>query len=393
MAVVGHSMASDLVVRYAQSDETVIATVGLAMFSPAVTATSPRNLLIINGQWEPRLNDAALEVLAQVAGDQPLEASRTYGSFTQGDARRLEVASHVEHVGVLFSVESAAATVRWLNSAFGWPEASFDPPLPRGRWILLLIAGIVATWWSLVARLPRVAGQSHGPRLDAASTAWLLLLPMIVTPLLLSLFTIGFLPVLVGDYLAVHLGVYGLLTVLLAVFLRGRTRRREPRETIIEELFIIEAPAIFSWRRFLFCEFTVLILCVPLGIALHWQVASFIPTVERLPLLAAITVGTLCWFSADEWATRSLSAWRFAYPASKLAFLISLGIAVALDFDGLFFLLLIVPLMVPVLIVFGLLSRWTWRATGSPFIAAISNSLALSWAISVTFPWVGVTPA
>lgn len=42
LALIGHSMASDLVVRYAQSDQRVDATVAVSMFSPAVTATSPK---------------------------------------------------------------------------------------------------------------------------------------------------------------------------------------------------------------------------------------------------------------------------------------------------------------------------------------------------------------
>lgn len=375
MAVVGHSMASDLVVRYAQRDSDVMATVGVAMFSPAVTANSPRNLLVINGEWEPRLNAAGHDVLAQVEQDKPTTEGVTYGQMTDGTARRMVLADNAEHIGVLFSVESAKAALTWLNQVFA-SEQPVVSPQPRGRWILLLIASIVCLWWSLTPMLPRVAnGVQHGG-MSSASAAVILLVPMIATPLILSFFTISFLPVLVGDYLAVHLALYGVITVILTLLFR----RRDTAQPTLDS---------FSRRRFLLAVLLLLLLSLPLGAALHWQVASFVPTLERLPLLLAVSMGTLCWFMADEWATRSNLQWRWAYFMSKLAFLLSLGIAVALDFDGLFFLLLIVPIMVPVLAVFGLLSRWSHRFTGCATAAGVSNALFLAWAIAVTFPWVG----
>ncbi len=80
---------------------------------------------------------------------------------------------------------------------------------------------------------------------------------------------------------------------------------------------------------------------------------------------------------ADEWLTRGPSAGRGAYAASKLAFLASLGIAVALDFERLFFLLIIVH---------GLFSAWAYRRSGHPWAAGIANAVVFAWAIGVTFP-------
>ena len=53
LAVLGHSMASDIVVRFAQATPDVEATVAVSVFSPVVTAASPRNLLVIVGALEP----------------------------------------------------------------------------------------------------------------------------------------------------------------------------------------------------------------------------------------------------------------------------------------------------------------------------------------------------
>ena len=376
MAVVGHSMASDLVVRYAQRDDSVMATVGVAMFSPAVTAISPRNLLVINGEWEPRLNEAGYDVLRQVTDETEPSENVTYGSFETGTARRMVEADNTEHVGVLFSVESATATVSWLNQVFTGNDAISHEPVTRGRWIILLVIGIVGLWWSLAPLLPVVSFTDDKSGMSTLNTSLVIFIPMMATPLLLSLVNISFLPVLVGDYLAVHLALYGLLTFLLTLFFRRRNN-------------VLSSPV--DKPRFLTSLLIVVLFSLPLGAALNWQVASFIPTVERLPLLLAIGIGTLCWFVTDEWATRTSTTWRWAYPLSKVAFLLSLAIAVALDFEGLFFLLLIVPIMVPILIVFGLLSRWVYRSTGSALVAGVGNALFLAWAIAVTFPWVGAS--
>ena len=55
LGVLGHSMASDIVVRFAQTDPAVAATVAVSVFSPVVTATAPRNLLVIVGALEPSM--------------------------------------------------------------------------------------------------------------------------------------------------------------------------------------------------------------------------------------------------------------------------------------------------------------------------------------------------
>ncbi len=89
---------------------------------------------------------------------------------------------------------------------------------------------------------------------------------------------------------------------------------------------------------------------------------------------------------SDEWLTRGPGAARGAYAASKVAFVVSLAIAVALDLERLFFLIIIVPVIVLFFVVYGLFSGWTYRRTGHPFVAGIANAVAFAWAIGVTFP-------
>src|SRR6478735_12840517 len=69
LAVLGHSMASDIVVRFAQAHPDVEATVAVSVFSPVVTPANPRNLLVIVGALEPAmLRNEGLRIVNLAAG-------------------------------------------------------------------------------------------------------------------------------------------------------------------------------------------------------------------------------------------------------------------------------------------------------------------------------------
>ena len=55
LALLGHSMASDIVVRQAVRDSRAGAVVAVSMISLAVTPDAPRNLLVVAGAWEGML--------------------------------------------------------------------------------------------------------------------------------------------------------------------------------------------------------------------------------------------------------------------------------------------------------------------------------------------------
>lgn len=377
LAVLGHSMASDIVVRFAQQAPDVAATIAVSMFSPAVTATSPRNLLVIVGDWEAPLKTEALRAVGLASAPEAPVAGAIYGDTGAGTGRRAVWSPHVEHVGVLYSQASLAAAVDWLDRSFGRSRAGKPRIDSRGPWILLLLAGVVALGRPLASALPRVASAPRGAGLRWSRLALPLLLPMIATPLLLRVLPTHFLPVLVADYLAVHFALYGALTALCI----GWQMRRMPQPTT--------ATSVVNQSRLAFAVSAV-IAYAALGIVwpLDTFVTSFIPGPSRVVLILAMAFGTASYFLADEWLTRGPCAARGAYPASKLAFIVSLAIAVALNYERLFFLVIIVPVIVLFFIVQGLFSSWAYRRTGHPWVGGIANAAVFAWAIGVAFPMV-----
>jgi hypothetical protein len=126
------------------------------------------------------------------------------------------------------------------------------------------------------------------------------------------------------------------------------------------------------------------------AVVLFWPLdhyfTNFVPGLNRLPILLAMVIGTLLYFMSDEWLTRGEKAVRASYAVSKVMFLVSLGIATALDFERLFFLVIIIPLILLFFLIFGLFSMWIYNRTRDPLVAGLTNALSFAWAIGVTFP-------
>ncbi len=366
VALLGHSMASDIVVRAAAADPAVAATVAVSMYSEAVTATEPRNLLIIVGAWERFLAREALAAVALATGG-PAAEGVTYGDPADGSARRAVLADRVEHVGVLYSRESLTEAVGWLDAVFDRARPPAVDPDRRGPWIGVLFAGIVALAWPLSSLLPGV-DRAMTPPLARRRLLALAGLPALATPVLLWPLPTTFLPVLVADYLAVHLAVYGGLTAL--------------------GLWVVARPAI-GWpdgRLILSTLAATLFGVFAIALPLDAFVTSFLPHPGRVPVLVALGLGATAYTLADEWLVRRAGAPWWGYALTKLCFLVSLGIAVALDLEDLFFLLIVAPVLVVFFALYGTFSHWLYRATGHPTVAGIANGAAFAWALGVTFP-------
>lgn len=384
LATAGHSMATNILVLHAQADPRVQAMVGISTFAPTIEPGSPPNLLFITGALEGRLESEARRVMALTTGEEAeaVEPFRTYGSLGDGSARRLAVAPRVEHVGVLYSATTLRESADWLDAAFGRPLPPEGTPVRgtgRGLWILLLLGGVLVLARSLAPFLPGVAppGRSSPPSWRRLTR--LAGIPALVTPLVLALVPTGFLPVIVADYLAVHFALFGLLGAALLW-------REAGRPGLAEILARAGLSAGGGWRVAGLTLLTVGFFLLFVAWPFERFFTAFLPLDARFPLFLAALAGTLPYFLFDEWLTRAAGGRRGGYAWTKVLFLLSLGLAVALDFQALFFLLIIVPLVVAFFVIHGMLSGWIVRGTGSPVVAGVTNAVALAWALAVTFP-------
>ena len=369
LALLGHSMASDTVVQDARTHPDIDATVAVSAFVRGADPDRPRNLLVIVGALEPAFLHREGERLVGMASGGAVVPGVTYGDKQAGTARRLVFAAGAEHVGVLYSAASLTAARDWLDAMLD--RTSTGAAQSRGPWMALLFTALVVLGWPLAALLPVLAEPPAGAGLGWRRL-WLVAgLPALLTPLLLRPLPPDLLPLLLGDYLALHLGVYGLLMLALLAWLRVPLAGLVPSRAVLAA-----ACGIAAWG------------VLGIGLPVDAYFTSFIPTGERLLMLPLVLAGTLPWFIADEWATRGPAAPRGAYVVTKLCLLLSLALAIALNLHRLFFLIIILPVIMAFFTVYGLFSTWSWRATSTPLPAAMANALSLAWAIAATFPMI-----
>ena len=362
LAYLGHSMASDIVVRQAQRPPAVDATVAVSMFSRAVTAEAPANLLVIVGAWEARLREAALEALHRT--DPEAGVGETVGDFAAGTARRVVLAPNVEHVGVLFSTRSQHAARSWLDTVFD--RESAGPVADRGPWIALLLIAVVVLAWPLAGRLPEHPAPGPAP-LSRGRLALAALGPALVAPLLLRPLETSVLPVLVADYLVLHFALQGAL-VLALLGRWGQLRGRFPPAVLPVAL------AVAAFGIVLF------------GGLVDRYLASFVPHAGRIPIVVGLALGAVPWMLADALLTEGGRAPVGRVLLVRGAMLGSLGLAVALDFEALFFLVIILPVILLYFLLFGTMGGWVGRHTNLPAASGIGLGLVLAWALGVTFP-------
>ena len=362
LAYLGHSMASDIIIRAALDDPPVQAVVAVSAFSQAVTVDGPANLLLITGELEAMLRAEALRVL-HLTDPQALEG-QTVGSMAQGTARQAIIAPNVEHVGVLYAPTALNAATAWLDAAFARNAA--QPAQARGGWILLLLAGLTALAWPLARALPAAPSMPQPP-LSLRPFLFAALLPALVVPLILAPFDIRVLPVLVADYLALHFAAYGAIT--LALLARaGRLRGQ------------------FPLRIWPMAALVALAALLGFGLALDRYVANFLPHPGRLAVIAGLTLGAIPYFLSDALLTEAGRAALWRVLLVRTAFLMSLIVAVTLNFDRLMFLLIILPVILLFFLLFGTMAGWVGRRTGYAAVGGLGFGLMLAWSLGVTFP-------
>ncbi len=374
LALLGHSMAADIAIRAANASPDVAATVAISGFYTDATATSPANLLVMTGEFEPDwLHERAREAVA-LATDEEVVDGKTYGDLDDGTGRRMVMVDNTEHIGVLYSIEAVLQSILWFDGTFDMPRGrtAITSPTP---WLILIFLALMLLGRPLLGYVPRPVEESVGADLGWGRLLLIAVIPAIATPLLLWPVPTDILPLLLGDYLAVHFLVYGVLT-LAGLWLVGRL-----------PMFFIKGAR--NDRLVITCLGAAVLGTVVLTIVVDGFLTSFVPTLERAPMILVVLVGTLCWAVADEWLTRGPNAPKGAYTVTKLCFLGSLALAVALSPSEKIFLLIFAPVILIFFVFFGVMSGNAYRSIGHPLVGAATTALAFAWAISVTFPIVG----
>ncbi len=128
ISLVGHSMASDIVIR-ASTDNRIKSVVAISPYSTGITYDFPKNLLLISGQFEKHLRLHALEMVKTF--NPQAEENIEYSS--KNVRRKASFIKNTGHVSVIYSSDTSKIIIDWLKLK------NYDRPfwLTQIGWIII----------------------------------------------------------------------------------------------------------------------------------------------------------------------------------------------------------------------------------------------------------------
>jgi dienelactone hydrolase len=375
VGLVGHSMGAGAVVAAAAADpprygSTVALSLPSAEDVPFGQPAIPRNLLLLWGAAEqPRFEQAALEGLQAAYPD--AQPGARYGDVADGTAREARAVPGAEHLSILWRTDTAQWSYDWLAAAAGLPAGAVTSAPRMFFFAAAALGGLLA----LVPLTTALLGNRK-PSITAAIPGRRVVLIAVLAAVAASLFAavaapIGErVPLAVGGHLALWFGS-GAAALLLGARWAGAGRQsRTFREGVA-------AVALAGW------------LTVVLAASGRLAWAPF-ELVGSRPWLFVLFLTVLAgWFGGDAHLVRRASRGRGAFLllANRIVLVAALlGGVFLLDAPG--FLLLLLPLMVPLLAMLATAAWITTGRTGSVLVPAAVQAAPLSLLIATTFPLV-----
>jgi len=353
LVLIGHSMATDVIVRASQRLPGVAATIAISMYSEAVTATFPPRLLIVSGEWESRLREVAMDAVRMVAPDAIGGETVTQDGVT----RRAVAAPNVEHVGVLYSAFTQGEIRRWIGDATGL--APRETPAPDWPLRLALLVALVLLFRPLTQILPQ------RPRIDAVSLRAGEMVAVLALPIIPAAAVTWFFiwsPTGIAGFagLSAFFATWGAVQLLLLWWFGTR-----PVAPVLGGMVLLTFGALVF------------------AFALDRYGAAFVPVGPRWGEMAVLLIGTVPLMLAD-----TLIGWRAPWWQRVLVHVVLLVVLASLMIAaparlGLMFTVL--PVLVLFWGVFGTMGAWVARRQGAE-TAALPLALILAWSIAASTP-------
>lgn len=356
VGLVGHSMGSGAVMQAGIADpERYAAVVALSPTGADVTPNEPRNLYLQAGALEGQFVANAKDLFVVAGGEN--------GDFDGGKARAFDIIPNVEHISILFSLESHHKTLAWMDQVFG-RETGAPYRDARILWYGLNLLGWLGVALVGARLFPAKPVIIPEPKPLARRLGGLVVAPLVTTGLLFILaqgFDIRSLGgMLVGGVLILWFFVMGILWLGVGFRFPSVARRD-----------ILAGVGVFA------------LLTLAFGALAHlvWLPWWMIPArLARVPFffLACLPWALATGLTQAGTSGRDRALW---WLAQSIFVGVGLGIA-AFAVPGMFFLALILPVVPIVLAVMSVADA----AFRSPVGYAMGGGLFFAWLVAVLFP-------
>lgn len=362
VSFVGHSMATDVIIRAAAETSNVASIAAISMYSDAVTEEHPENLLIVSGAREDHLREVALGALHQVAAGAGENETAVAGDVR----RRAVVAPFVGHVGVLYASRTLEEIAPWIAASAGQSLAASWAPDQTGWVAGVLLVALAALAWPLAALLP--ARRTAPPPALPRRTYWLaVLLPVPLAALTAHLTSTTLAGAAGFDALAAAFAIWA--AVQLVVLSRAGIRPLVP-DALGSLAYLVWGLGVFA-------------------LALDRYGAAFLPTGPRIQALAVLALGCVPLMLADSMMVAGATLWRRI--VARLMLIATLAGAMALAPTELGLNFTVLPVLVLFFLVYGSFARLVASRRG-PGAAWPAAGLALAWAIAASTPLFATGP-
>ena len=202
ISLIGHSMASDIVVR-ASADKRIKSVVAISPYSTGITQGFPNDLLLLSGQFESHLRSHALQMVKTFKPE-----AKENSEYTNGKIRRK--ASFIEntgHVSVIYAPQTTKVIIDWLKLE------NYDRHIWENQigWVLIGMTFIVIG-------LSRLNSNLANETISVLKNKKALLSALLATAVSLScgLIEINLLPIYGFERIAIYFGLVGLFAYLFS---------------------------------------------------------------------------------------------------------------------------------------------------------------------------------
>ncbi len=110
ISLVGHSMASDIVIR-ASADQRINSVIAISPYSTGITRDFPKDLLLISGQFENHLRSHALKMVKTFKP----EAKENTEYADEKIRRKASFIENTGHVSVIYAPQTSRIIIDWLK--------------------------------------------------------------------------------------------------------------------------------------------------------------------------------------------------------------------------------------------------------------------------------------
>ena len=359
--IIGHSMASDIIIRSALYDTRINSAVAISAYTDALKSDRPKNVLILNGQWEPQLREKSLEILKSTGIKNP-EEGKIYGSLNHNTIRKVEVIKNADHVGVLYSTRTQKELLDWINFLNRDKQVFIGNNI--GIWTSILFFSIFFLVIFLIKFLDQNISGKH--RLHYIRFFSINILACALSPLILYYFKINFVEFPAHNHLINQM-------ILISIILSFSIPSAQIRELAKS----------FDFRLF---AILFILFCILFGSILDSYVSSFLLTGIRVPIFFCCLLGTVPLMVLMQLYYDNYSNGWIVGNIFKLLLIISLSTSILLEISQLFIVGYAIILFLAFALIFGFLANMVSRKYNSTLSVGLANGITLAWTFSTTLP-------